>query len=59
MCLLVAAQPGRGYSLGDVTAENTGSDGESISLQVIPVTTALAASIHQVPAPWVASDPPR
>lgn len=52
-CLAVTAQPGHSYSLGDVTVQDEGSDPETISLRVAPVTWGLAAHLARVPAAWV------
>lgn len=52
-CLPVTAQPGHSYPLGDVSVEDTGSGGESVSLTVTPVTAGPVAHLAQVPPSWV------
>jgi hypothetical protein len=52
-CLPVTAQPGHSYPLGDVSVEDTGSGGESVSLTVTPVTAGPVGHLAQVPPSWV------
>ncbi len=48
VCLPVTAQPGHSYPL-TVYVQGTGP----LTLTVTPITTGLAARLHQVPASWV------
>jgi hypothetical protein len=61
VCLRVTAQPGRSYPLAGLSVSDTGSDGESISLRVVPdpvmPAARQAARLRQVPPSWITFGP--